>query len=137
MNKLPAAVIFSVMHLARFVIAVSLLPGSLPAQDTAQSARTGQQAVARGDYTTAVYLLKQVVTAEPKHASAWEALGRAYLALDQVGAAIDACFRQIDVHPESPSVYGTLGRALWRKGKRDEAIAAFQQQIEVDGGARR
>jgi TonB family protein len=120
------------MRLARFVFAISLLPGVLPAQDTAQLARTGQQALSDGAYTTAVYFLKQVVAAEPKHASAWETLGRAYLALDRVDAAIDACLKQIDVHPESPAVYGTLGRALWRKGKRDDAIDAFRQQIEVD-----
>jgi TonB family protein len=120
------------MRLSGFLLFMSLLPGVIPAQDTAQLARTGQQAANRGDYTTAVYFLKQVVTAEPKHASAWEALGRAYLALDQVDAAIDACLRQIEAHPQIPGVYSTLGRALWRKGKRDEAISAFQQQIDVD-----
>jgi tetratricopeptide (TPR) repeat protein len=119
------------MYLALFVIAISLLPGLIPAQDTAQLARTGQQAIASGAYTTAVYFLKQVVTAEPRHATAWKDLCRAYLALDQVDAAIDACLRQVDVNPQSPGVYGELGQALWRKGKRDEAISAFQQQVEV------
>jgi tetratricopeptide (TPR) repeat protein len=119
------------MRLARFVIAACLLPGAIPPQATAQLARIGQQAVASGDYTTAVYFLKPAVAAEPKHATAWKDLCRAYLALDQVDAAIDACLKQIDVNPQSPGVYGELGRALWRKGKRDEAISAFQQQVEV------
>jgi TonB family protein len=120
------------MRLARYIFAMSLLPGVLPAQDAGQAARTGQRAISDGAYTTAVYFLKQAVTLEPRHPSAWKDLCRAYLDLDQVDAAIDACLRQIDVHPETPEVYGTLGRALWQKGKRDEAISAFQQQIEVD-----
>jgi TonB family protein len=114
------------------VFALSLLPAALPAQDTAQLARTGLRAVATGEYTTAVYFLKQVVAAEPRHPSAWKELCRAYLELDRLDAAIDACLKQIDVHPDAPQVYEILGRAYWKKGKRDEAVSAFQQQIEVD-----
>jgi TonB family protein len=119
------------MRMARFVIAMSLLPAVLRAQDTAQLGRAGQAAFTRGEYTTAIYFLKQAVAAEPRHPAAWKDLCRAYLALDQVDAAIDACLKQIDVNPQSPAIYA-LGSALWRKGKRDEAIAALQQQIEVD-----
>jgi TonB family protein len=120
------------MRFARFICAVSLLPGVIPAQDTAESARTGQAALTQGAYTTAVYFLKQVVAADPRHPSAWKDLCRAYLGLDQVDAAIDACHKQIEVHADSPGTYRTIGQALWRKGRRDEAIAAFRQQIEVD-----
>jgi TonB family protein len=120
------------MRFAPFAIVMSLLPGIVPAQDTKPWARLGQQAVNAGAYTTAVYFLKGAVAGEPRHPSAWGDLCRAYLDLDQVDAAIDACLRQIDVNPQSPGVNGLLGRALWRKGKRDEAISALQQQIEVD-----
>jgi TonB family protein len=106
------------------LFALSLLPAALPAQDTAQLARTGLRAVATGEYTTAVYFLKQVVAAEPRHPSAWKELCRAYLELDRLDAAIDACLKQIDVHPDAPQVYEILGRAYWKKGKRDEAISA-------------
>jgi tetratricopeptide (TPR) repeat protein len=120
------------MRVARLVILISILPGVLPAQDTAQFASTGQRALGDNAYTTAVYFLKQVVTADPKHPSAWKDLCRAYLALDQVDLAIDACLKQIDVHPESAGIYDALGRAYWQKGKPDEAIGAFRQQLEVD-----
>jgi Flp pilus assembly protein TadD len=90
------------MRVARLVILISILPGVLPAQDTAQFASTGQRALGDNAYTTAVYFLKQVVTADPKHPSAWKDLCRAYLALDQVDLAIDACLKQIDVHPPRP-----------------------------------
>ncbi len=119
------------MRRAAFAFVISLLPGIIPAQDTAQLARTGQQALSSGAYTTAVYFLKQAVTAEPRHLSAWKDLCRAYLALDQVDPAMNACQRQIDANPEIPGVYEALGRALWQKGRRDEAISAFGQQIEV------
>ena len=114
------------------IFALSLLPAALPAQDTAQVARTGERALSTGEYTTAVHFLKQAVAADPRHPSAWKELCRAYLGLDQLDAAIDACLKQIDVHPDAPQVYEILGRAYWKKGKRDEAISAFQQQIEVD-----
>ncbi|MGA3042605.1 MAG: TonB family protein [Bryobacteraceae bacterium] len=120
------------MRLAPIVLVIALLPAVIPAQDTTQLARTGQQAAAKGEYTTAVYFLKQVVAAEPRHPTAWRSLCRAYFELDQLDAAIDACLKQIDVNPQNAGVYGQLGRALWRKGKRDEAISAFSQQIEVD-----
>jgi Flp pilus assembly protein TadD len=120
------------MRLVGFLLVMPLLPGVLPAQDAAQSARTGLRAFSTGEYTTAIYFLKQAVTAEPRHPSAWKDLCRAYLPLDQIDAAVDACLRQIDVNPQSPGVYGALGAALWRKGKRNEAIAALQRQAEVD-----
>lgn len=120
------------MRLLRFAFVVSILPGVIPAQDAAQLVRTGQRAFGAGEYITAVYFLKQAVAADPKHMWAWKDLCRAYLALDQVDAAVDACLKQIDVFPQSPGVYGALGRALWRKGKREEAIAALRRQIEFD-----
>lgn len=120
------------MRFARFILALSLLPGVLPAEDPAQLARAGQVAVNQGKYTTAVYFLEQVVTVEPRHATAWRDLCRAYLALDQVDVAIDACNQQIDTYPGSPDVYRALGQALWRKGKRDEAVSALLRQIETD-----
>jgi len=120
------------MRFARLAFAVSLLPSVLPAEDPAQLARAGQVAVNQGKYTTAVYFLEQVVTAEPRHATAWKDLCRAYLALDQIDVAIDACRKQIDAYKGSPDVYRTLGQALWRKGNRDEAVSALLLQIEAD-----
>jgi predicted Zn-dependent protease len=78
------------MRLARFMVFMSILPGVAPAQDTARPADTGRQA-AGGSYTTAVYFLKQAVTSEPKHPWAWKELCQAYLELNRLDAAIDAC----------------------------------------------
>lgn len=113
---------------------VWLLPGVLPAQETAiqSAARAGHRAFREGAYTTAVYFLTDVVTAEPKHPSAWKDLCLAYLALDRVDAALDACRHQIDAHPETRYVYRALGQALLRNGQRDEAIAAYRRQLEQD-----
>jgi len=122
------------MRLAPLIFVASLLPGMLPAQDTAleRAARVGHQAFRDREYTTAVYFLTDVVTADPKHPSAWKDLCLAYLALDRLDAAIDACRKQIDGHPETKYVYGALGQALWKNGERDEAISAYRRQIELD-----
>jgi thioredoxin-like negative regulator of GroEL len=103
------------MRLARFAFVISILPGVIPAQDAGQATRTGHEAIDSSDFTTAVYFLKQAVAAEPKHVSAWKDLCRAYLALDQVDAAVDACLRQIDVSPQSPGAYGALGARFGEK----------------------
>ena len=124
------------MRLASVLFIVALLPVVAPAEDN--PARLGQEAVNAGAYTTAVYFLKQAVNADPRHPSAWNDLCRAYLALDKLDDAIDACLKQIEVNPQMPAVYGTLGAAQWRKGKHDDAISTVQQHVEVEpqnGGA--
>jgi TonB family protein len=124
------------MRLARVLLVIALLPALAPAEDN--PARLGEQAVNGGAYTTAVYFLKPAVNSDPRHPSAWNDLCRAYLALDRLDDAIDACFKQIDVNPQIAGVYGTLGAAQWRKGKHDDAISTFQQHVEVEpqnGGA--
>jgi TonB family protein len=114
-----------------FARAIAAQPAAPPPTNTAL-AQAGLAALNRGQFTTAVYFLKQVVDKEPRHPSAWTQLGRAYFALDQVDAAIDAHLKQIDVNPECPGVYENLGLALMRKGMQEEAMEAFKQQVQVD-----
>ena len=125
------------MRRAYLALAMALLPAVMPAQDSDAnvSARDGDAAWRAGKYTTAIYFLTKAVSAEPKHASAWNGLCRANLALDLLDAAIDACRHQIDIDPKSPGIYGALGSALWRQGKHAEAISAFQKQVEIDPSA--
>jgi tetratricopeptide (TPR) repeat protein len=68
---------------------------------------------------------------EPKHKSAWNDLGLAYLGLQQRVKAEEAFREQARVNPYDEWAYNNLGRALWQQQKWDEAAAAFQKQIEV------
>jgi TonB family protein len=123
----------------RIALLALLLTGALcaqgpaaPAPSAATLASAGLAALNKGQFTTAVYFLKQAASLDPRHPSAWTDLGRAYLMLGHFDAAIDAHLRQIDANPQSPGVHANLGLAYLRKGNREDAMSAFRQQIELD-----
>lgn len=115
-----------------FVAAAMLAQDPAKIKEALQLVNDGNTALADREYTTAVRLLKQALALQPADAAAWGALGRSYLALDQVDAAIDACEKQIAFNPAGADAYNSFGLALWRKEKRGEAIAAFRKQIEIN-----
>jgi TonB family protein len=106
-------------------------PASRQPPSSTALANLSVDAFNQGKFTTAVYLLKQAVAQDPKHTWAWNDLCRAYLTLDHLDAAIDACRQQIEVFDKSTKAYNNLGVALQRQQKIDEAVAAFRKQIEL------
>lgn len=90
------------------------------------------QALKSNNYELAVGLLQRVVKLEPKHKTAWDELGRAYLGLNQNDAAVDAFKKQIEIDAYHPYAYNDLGVAYQRQLKYGEAIQQFQKQIEIN-----
>ncbi len=90
------------------------------------------QALKNNSYQLAVSLFQRVVKLEPKHKTAWDNLGRAYLALNQNDQAIDAFKKQIEIDAYHQYAYNDLGAAYQRQLKYDEAIQQFQKQIEIN-----
>ncbi len=90
------------------------------------------QALKNNNYELAVSLLQRVVKLEPKHKTAWDELGRAYLGLNQNDQAIDAFKKQIEVDAYHQYAYNDLGVAYQRELKYDQAIQQFQKQIEIN-----
>jgi len=84
------------------------------------------------NYTGAVELLKRVTELEPKHKSAWNDLGSAYLAIRQTDNAIKALNKAIESNPYHEFAYNNLGRAYWERREYDKAAEAFRKQIEVN-----
>jgi tetratricopeptide (TPR) repeat protein/transglutaminase-like putative cysteine protease len=99
------------------------------ADDLEESA---QQALKNNNYELAVSLLQRVVKLEPKHKTAWDELGGAYLGLNQNDHAIDAFKKQIEVDAYDQYAYNGLGAAYQRELKYDQAIQQFQKQIEIN-----
>src|SRR5262249_38375484 len=66
-------------------------------------------ALERGNFQTAVDLLKRVVEADPKHKTAWLNLGRAYMGMRQTDKAIDAFHHQADANPYDEYAFNSLG----------------------------
>ncbi len=93
---------------------------------------SGVQALKNNDFQLAVELLQRVVQQDPKHKTAWNNLGRAYLGLNQNDQAIAALKKQIEINPYDQYAYNNLGTAYEAELKYDDAIAQFQKQIEIN-----
>ncbi|MGB9105235.1 MAG: tetratricopeptide repeat protein, partial [Terriglobales bacterium] len=92
----------------------------------------GLSALQAQNYRGAAELLKRVVELEPKHKSAWNDLGNAYLAQRRTADAIAAFQKQIEINPFDEFAYNNLGRAWWEKRDYAKGAEAFYKQIEVN-----
>jgi tetratricopeptide (TPR) repeat protein len=93
---------------------------------------SGMQALKNDNFQLAVELFQRVVRQEPKHKSAWENLGRAYLGLNQNDKAIAALKKQIEINPYDQYAYSILGLAYEAELKYDDAVQQFQKQLEIN-----
>lgn len=59
-------------------------------------------------------------------------LGHCRLALGDFAGAEAALRREIELHPESANAHNTLGVALVRQGKHEQALAAFLAALRID-----
>jgi tetratricopeptide (TPR) repeat protein len=105
------------------------LPESAKAEELFEA---GNHALDGEQYSAAVELFKRTVSLDPMHKSAWNNLGRAYLALGQNEKAVEACRKQIEINPFDQWSYNNLGRGLQRLHKYEESIAAYRKQIEIN-----
>ncbi len=90
------------------------------------------QAINNQRYELAVDLLLRVVKLDPKYKSAWDNLGRSYLALGKDQEAGQAFQKQIEMNPYDEFAYNGLGLVYQHQAKYDEAIKEFQKQIEIN-----
>ena len=93
---------------------------------------SAMQALTNQHYELAVDLLQRVVKLDPKYKSAWDNLGRAYLALGRQPQAVEAFQKQIEINPYDEFAYNGLGVAYQQQSKYDDAIKQFQKQIEIN-----
>jgi tetratricopeptide (TPR) repeat protein/transglutaminase-like putative cysteine protease len=104
-------------------------PEGVKADELYEAAISAYQAQ---NYQAAVELFKRVTELEPKHKSAWNDLGSAYLATRQIDNAITALNRAIESNPYHEYAYNNLGRAYWEKRDYAKAAEAFRKQIDVN-----
>jgi tetratricopeptide (TPR) repeat protein len=86
----------------------------------------------RGNYQSAIELLRKVVAADPKHKSVWMDLGRAHMLLRQTDDAVVAFKKQVELNPYDEYAYGALGWAYTTERKYDDAATAFNKAIEIN-----
>ena len=68
----------------------------------------------------------------PQNGNAWNELGRALLALNQLDAAAQALKTSIEKDPASRNAYNNLGLVYWRQRKYEEAATQFRKQMVVN-----
>jgi tetratricopeptide (TPR) repeat protein/transglutaminase-like putative cysteine protease len=121
---------------AQDIVLENQSPGTAAGAGGDQSAaglnESGLQALKNNNFQLAVELFQRVVHQEPKHKSAWNNLGRAYLGLNQNEQAIAAFKKQIDINPYDQYAYNNLGVAYEAELKYDDAIGQFHKQIEIN-----
>ncbi len=104
--------------------------GANESADDLESA--GVEALHNEKYQLAVTLFQQVVKLEPKHKSAWNNLGQAYMALGETDKAVQAYQTAIISNPYDEFAYSNLGLAYESQAKYDDAIKQFQKQLEIN-----
>src|SRR5579864_4087378 len=90
------------------------------------------EAYNRGDFATAANLLRRATSINPENGNAWNELGRALLAMNQLDAAAEEFQMSIRKDPASRNAYNNLGLVYWRKREYEEAAAQFRKQMVVN-----
>jgi tetratricopeptide (TPR) repeat protein len=86
-----------------------------------------------GDFDAAQASLAKVVAAEPKQVQARFQLALAQMGKSQFAEAADTLAEALKLAPTSVEVKQLRGDALFRSGKKDEAIALFKELTTRDG----
>jgi TonB family protein len=90
------------------------------------------EAYNRGDSATATNLLRRTTTMAPQNSNAWNELGRALMAMNELNAAANAFETAIQKDPSSRNAYNNLGLVYWRQRKYEEAAAQFSKQTVIN-----
>ncbi|MFZ0136910.1 MAG: TonB family protein [Candidatus Sulfotelmatobacter sp.] len=90
------------------------------------------EAFSRGDYETATNLLRRATSVAPQNSNAWNELGRALMAMNELDAAANAFETSIQKDPASRNAYNNLGLVYWRQRKYEQATAQFSEQIVIN-----
>jgi tetratricopeptide (TPR) repeat protein len=86
-----------------------------------------------GDFNAAEASLQRAVTAEPKQPQARFQLAMAQMGKSEFQAAADTLAEAIKLAPAATELQQLRGDALFRAGKKDEAIAQFKELAARDG----
>ncbi|HZQ67863.1 MAG TPA: DUF3857 domain-containing protein [Terriglobales bacterium] len=89
-------------------------------------------ALDRGDFQSAIDLLKRLLDSDPKHKNAWVSLGRAYMGQHKTEQAIEAFRKQADLDPYDEYAYGNLGWAYSTARNYEQAEAAYKKALEIN-----
>lgn len=82
-------------------------------------------------------MLRDVVAAHPKEASAWRALGVVYVDLARTDQALSAFQQAVELEPDDAKTLNNFGFVLLSAGRCEEAQGTLEQAVEQDGKSAR
>ena len=84
------------------------------------------------DFESARTLLTDIAAQHPRYPDVRCRLAEVHLELDAVDAAIHELSIAIQINPNYADAHATLGIALRRQGKKEEARSAFRTALDID-----
>ncbi len=111
---------------------LNLSPQPLLSQSIDRLFRQGNAAQARGNFSEAERVFRQIIKINPNDAKAHNNLGIALRQQGKLDEAIASYQQAIKIDPNHADVHYNLGNALYNQGKLEEAIASYQQAIKID-----
>ena len=84
------------------------------------------------NYPFAVRAFEQCVSLEPKNATHRLGLSRAFMELGLLVPARESLFKAIEIQPDEPILYNTLGSTYAMQGQIQQAIVAFQRAVNLN-----
>lgn len=132
------------LNLLSCVLALTVLIGpslaAPPQHTTPQTERTelnqllhdGYAALQSKDWQAAIDFSRKAIALDAKNQNAWAYLARGYEMLGEFPKVEHAARMLIAINPAQRNAYNTLGWALQRQGRLDEAMASYLKQVEVN-----
>ena len=90
-----------------------------------------EKSVGKGNYDTAINLLKEIVDKDKADFQAWTALGTVYFAKEKLDDAENAYQKAIEISPTSPRAQLNLGRVRSTQKKFEAAIEPLTKAVEL------
>ena len=117
------------MRLSHLTLALTLTLAAFTAQaqDSVPTLDHAGALFGNQDWAGAAQAFQAITEAEPDNADAWFGLGRSYYNGRQVGRALEAFSKALEIGGDSPQVMFEIAKCHATMGQDDEALAALQK----------
>lgn len=83
-----------------------------------------------GKFSEAIHTCEEIISIKP-HAVAYQIMGKAWVEMNKIDAAIAAYQKSLEVKPDVVEVYVSLGELYVKQQREEEAITAYQKAIKL------
>ena len=116
------------------ILALLLLLAGAPQATQADPARTGWEAIQRGDGEKAAWAFRQVLAANPRDVRALTGAGMAAQLLGREDEAISSLKKALQIEPDNVQALYLLGPIAYGQGDLDLAIKSYERVVKVAPG---